>query len=284
MRGSWRNAAGDRAARRSGAVRRGRNGWNGWNGRFCAAAWGGHTLYRRTARGGIDNALRRRRYGRDRTARPMRGVTPIPYPAAMPNLATHDDADGHVIHLVSTLEPAPGEAPAALGLPRRLGPAGRAWCALAGAVVCVAAAGALFLLWTQPTPGLWFDLLFTVMLVGLAAAPWAILAASIRQAGFERDLQASWRDLRLRASAVQARVIERDWTLSEDGSVASFALTVRSADAALLRGRWRPADAIQGLLQTQVPGVGAEVRVWRIADAPAGAPLVIEAADPSVVA
>lgn len=214
----------------------------------------------------------------------MRGVTSIPYPAAMQNLAAHDYADGHVIHLVSKLQPAPGQAPAALGLPRRLGPAGRAWFALANTVVSAAAAGALFLLWTRPTPGLWFQLLFTVMLVGLAAAPWAILAGSIRQANVERGLQATWRDIAGRASAVEARVIERDWTLSEDGSVASFALTVRTADAASLRGRWRPEDASHGLLQAQVPGVGAVVRVWRVADAPAGAPLVIEAADPSVVA
>ncbi|QCW24772.1 hypothetical protein FE772_02880 [Lysobacter enzymogenes] len=201
----------------------------------------------------------------------------------MQNLAAHDYADGHVIHLVSKLQPAPGQAPAALGLPPP-GMAGRAWFALANTVVSAAAAGALFLLWTRPTPGLWFQLLFTVMLVGLAAAPWAILAGSIRQADFERGLQATWRDIAGRASAVEARVIERDWTLSEDGSVASFALTVRTADAASLRGRWRPADASHGLLQAQVPGVGAVVRVWRVADAPAGAPRVIEAADPSVVA
>lgn len=202
----------------------------------------------------------------------------------MPNLPAHDYADGHVIHLVPRLAPAPGPAPAALELPRRLGPAGRAWFAFANAAVSAASMAALFLLWTHATPGWWFDLIFTVMLVGLAAAPWAILAASIRQARFERGLQALWGDIGRRAIAADAQVIERDWTLSEDGSVASFTLTVRTADAASLCGRWQPAAASQGLLQAQVPGVGAQARVWRVADAAAGAPLVIEAADPSVVA
>jgi hypothetical protein len=37
------------------------------------------------------------------------------------------------------------------------------------------------------------------------------------------------------------------------------------------------------LLQTEVPGVGAKVRVWRIREAGPEDPLVVEVQDPSVV-
>ncbi|MBN7138927.1 hypothetical protein A7A76_07395 [Lysobacter enzymogenes] len=139
------------------------------------------------------------------------------------------------------------------------------------------------ILWTHATPGWWFDLLFTLMLAGLAAALWALRAASIRQARFERGLQARWRELAPAAVATAGRVVGRDWVLAEDGSVSSFVLTVQAGEGESVSGLWQPANARQSLLQAQVPGIGAPVRIWRAPGAPADAPLAIEVADPSVV-
>jgi len=202
----------------------------------------------------------------------------------MPKSSAFDYADGRVVHLLPRLQPAASaRPPEALALPGRMGPAGRAWFAVANAFASALAAWGVYILWTHDTPGGWFDLLFTVMLAGLAAALWALRAASIRQAQFERGLQARWRELAPAAAAASGRVAGRDWVLAEDGSVSSFELTVRLDDSETVSGRWQPATARQSLLQAQVPGIGAPVRVWRAPQAPADAPLAIEVADPSVV-
>jgi len=83
-------------------------------------------------------------------------------------------------------------------------------------------------------------------------------------------------------------VLARDIRLTEDGSVSSYDLTVMLGDGSTLRGRGSPRTASsRPLLQSQVPGVGAEARVWRVVEVgvdPSAAPVVIQAADPSVVA
>lgn len=61
---------------------------------------------------------------------------------------------------------------------------------------------------------------------------------------------------------------------------------MKLGDGSTLSGRGTPDMAsIQPLLQSQVPGVGVEVRVWRVVEAGVdpGVPIVIQAADPSVV-
>lgn len=196
-----------------------------------------------------------------------------------------DDNDGHVIHLVPRLSPAasPGPAPRSLRFPRRMGTAGRIGFALMNLIAGAGAVWAVAQLWTEPTPGWWFNLIFTVMLVGLAIALWAVLAACIRQAKLERGLEAQWREIRPGAIAAAGRVTGRHWVLAEDGSLSSFALIVRLGDGRALEGRWNPQSSRDYLLQTQVPGVGAEARVWYVPDAAAEAPLVIEVADASVV-
>ncbi|WP_206413783.1 hypothetical protein [Lysobacter enzymogenes] len=202
----------------------------------------------------------------------------------MPKPPALDYADGRVVHLLPRLDPpASARPPDALALPSRLGPAGRAWFAVANTFASALAAWGICILWTHATPGWWFDLLFTLMLAGLAAALWALRAASIRQARFERGLQARWRELAPAAVATAGRVVGRDWVLAEDGSVSSFVLTVQAGEGESVSGLWQPANARQSLLQAQVPGIGAPVRIWRAPGAPADAPLAIEVADPSVV-
>ena len=202
----------------------------------------------------------------------------------MPTPSTYDHADGHVIHLVPKLEaPSLAQAPQALGFPRRMGRSGRAWFALLNLIASIGAIWGSYQLWTDETPGWWFNLIFTVMLGGLALALWAILYGSIQQAKLEARLQAVWRAIGPRAVASGGRVTERRWKLAEEGAVTAFSLVVQISDERPVRGEWHPVDSRAYLLQTQVPGVGAEVRVWRAANAAADAPLVIEVADPSVV-
>lgn len=204
----------------------------------------------------------------------------------MPKPSTYDYADGNVIHLVPRLDAAasPGQAPAALRLPRRMGPTGRLLFALMCATASACAAWMIYELWTGETPGWWFNLLFTVMIGGLALALWGILVGSIRQARHEAQLQTAWSDIAPTAIAMPARVTDRYWALAEDGAVMAFTLTVQGEEGRTVCGEWHLADSRGQLLQTQVPGIGVAVRVWRAADAGTDAPLVIEVADPSVVA
>lgn len=211
---------------------------------------------------------------------------PPRYPAPMPKPSTYDYADGHVIHLVPRLEAAasPGQAPTALQLPRRMGPTGRLLFALMCASASVCAAWMIYELWTHETPGWWFNLIFTAMIGGLAIALWAILAGSIRQARYETDLQTAWCAVAPTAIAMAGRVSDRYWALAEDGAVMSFDLTVQVADGGSVSGEWHPELSRGQLLQTQVPGIGADVRIWLAPNDAPDAPLLIEVADPSVVA
>lgn len=197
-----------------------------------------------------------------------------------------DATVGHVVHLLERLDP--GEsAPESLRLPKRMRTPGRVMFALAGLVATAGAAVALVLLWTDETPGWWFNLIFTVMIGGIPVVLWAILVGSIQDARTERALQECWQEHRHRARAEHGTVADRRIALSDDGSVSSFDLVVTLRGEEALSGSWRPRTSSgRPLLQTQVPGVGTAVRVWRIADADAAAsasPVVIEVADPTVV-
>ncbi|HZX76878.1 MAG TPA: hypothetical protein VFE83_06835 [Lysobacter sp.] len=164
-----------------------------------------------------------------------------------------------------------------------MGVTGRVAFALFNTLATAGAALAIFALWTGETPGWWFNVIFTVMIGGLAVALWAILIGSIEQANLERHLQTVWREIAPRAVAATARVTERRWVLAEDGSVTSFALVVQPPDGRPLCARWRPDTSRDCLLQSQVPGVGSEARVWRAPDGLVAAPLVVEVADPTIV-
>lgn len=198
------------------------------------------------------------------------------------------DTTGHVVHLLERLDDS-GTVPESLGLPARPGPAGHSLFAVANVVATIGVVAALMLLWSGATPGWWFDAIFTVLLAAIPVILWALLVGSISGAKQERAMQAEWAVLRDGAHAEHGAVLARDIRLSEDGTVSSFDLTVSGAERAVFHAEWRPRSArSRGLLQPQVPGIGAPVRIWlapATADGVEPKPLiVVEVADPSVVA
>ncbi|MFB9308173.1 zinc transporter ZupT [Agromyces hippuratus] len=199
---------------------------------------------------------------------------------------TADDTTRRVVHLIERFDAA-DRAPESLLLPKRMRTRGRVLSALAGLVATVGAAAALVLLWTDGTSEWWFNLIFTVMICGIPVAVWAMLVGSIQEAGVERTMQEAWQEHRDHARAEHGSVADRRIALSDDGSVCSFDLVVTLGTGEALAGSWRPhTSSGRPLLQTQVPGIGAAVRVWLIADAvvdPGASPVVIEVADPTVV-
>jgi hypothetical protein len=185
---------------------------------------------------------------------------------------------GHVVHLLQRWgDEAP---PADLRIGGAMSAGARAAFAVLLVVASLVACGLVVVLWANETPGWWFSLLFSVILVGLAVVLWAVYVAAIRT-GTERALASTrWSESQGGLRQVAGTVLSRDVSTLEDGSVSRFELTVSGG----VTGEWRPQRASsRGLLQTQVPGVGAAARVWLVPGAPAGHPVVIEVLDPSVV-
>ena len=195
-----------------------------------------------------------------------------------------DEAAGRVVHFVDRLDGS-GPAPESLMLPRHSGVVGRLVFAAVNVLVMVVIAFALYFLWTDETPGLWFNLLFTVFLGAIPVVLWAIFIGSGAEAKSDQQRQAVWEQTRERAQAVRGTVVAREIRLAEEGSVSSFRLEVALEDGSATSGRWRPGKASSRLpLQPQVPGVGSEVLVWRVATANiASHPLIIQVIDPTVV-
>ncbi len=149
--------------------------------------------------------------------------------------------------------------------------------------VLLAASGVLavalvVVLWTGETPGWWFSLLFTVIIVGLDVALWAAYVASIRNGTEAVAAQARWNAALSSVRMLPGTVTARTVATIEDGTVDAFDLTVDAGHP--VTAAWKRRSRV-GLLQTQVPGVGAPVRVWTTAVA--GDPIVVEVLDPSVV-
>lgn len=213
---------------------------------------------------------------------------PAGYDATMPK-PSPDDTAGHVVHVLERFD-APTSVPESLLLPKHLGTLGRVIFAFVNVVVTVAALFALYFLWwvDEEPPGWWFNLIFTAMIGGIPVVLWALLIGTGEEAKFDRAMQSRWDESRHYARAERGSVLARDIRLTENGSVSSFDLTVTLGDGSTLRGRGCPRTAPnKSLLQSQVPGVGAEVRVWRIVEAgvdPSATPVIIQATDPSVVA
>lgn len=186
--------------------------------------------------------------------------------------------EGHVVHLLQHW--GDETPPEDLRIKGALGAGARAAFAAAAVAASLVAVALVIVLWTSETPGWWFSLLFTVILLGLSTALWAVYAGSLRT-GRERSVAVSqWAESFASARPLAATVLDRTVSTREDGEVGTFDLTVTGGTTAT----WRPQSAsARGLLQTQVPGVGAAVRVWQVPGAPAEHPLVVEALDPSVV-
>lgn len=137
--------------------------------------------------------------------------------------------------------------------------------------------GGVLLLWSSDSPGIWFNLIFTVMgtIFGLGIV--AAVVSWHSTARQEELAKAAW--LSAPPSYHEhAIVTDRKVNIqSESGVVNRIGLLVHTGQeqlAATWRGR--RADAI---LQAQVPGPGSRVRLWRSS----AGPLVIEVADPTVV-
>lgn len=190
-----------------------------------------------------------------------------------------EPAVGHVVHLLPSFD-SRSTAPETLRFPSRMASTARVLVALLLAIGTALCAEGIYLLWTEETPGWWFSALFTVVLIGLPLAAWAAYAFAIRRAGEERRLQEQWAASRDRARLVHGRITDRDVQVSEDGTISAFVLTVEVTDVPAFDATWHPhRESPKYLLQTQVPGVGSEVRVWLI---DAEHPLVVEVVDPSV--
>lgn len=146
----------------------------------------------------------------------------------------------------------------------------------------VVGAGSAVPLWTMPTPGVWFSLLFTVFIAVVVVVLWAIYIGSLAHSAERVRAHARWRGAAGRIERLDGTVASRTVSTIEDGGVARFELVVDTT-AGRVRAAWERATAgAPMLLQTQVPGVGARTRVWRIRDASPDDPLVVEVRDPSV--
>ena len=189
-------------------------------------------------------------------------------------------AEGHVVHLLQRWDDA---APAGLRIKPKLRV--QAQVALIVMLILAAALGiaGILMLWTTPTPGWWFSLLFTVMIGGLVVAVWAVFFTALRSGAERERASARWIETFDAVRSAPGVVVERHVNTIEDGTVAAFELTVRTEQGVTVAGTWRPRST-RPLLQPQVPGVGSSVRVWSIPDAAATDPLVIESLDPTVVA
>lgn len=186
----------------------------------------------------------------------------------------------HVVHLVPDLDSP--TAPEALGFPPPYSPAARRLVLLPLLAGTGLAIWMLVSLWTGETPGLWFQLLFTVFIGGAATAGWAV-AAGARSTGRERAAAvAAWAAVRDRAVPAPGRIVDRQVSLASEGDVSGFVLGVDAGGERLLAA-WTPHPRRGAyLLQPQIPGIGAAVRVWSVPGV-AGAPLVVEAVDPTRV-
>ena len=185
---------------------------------------------------------------------------------------------GHVVHLLEQW--GDGTPPADLRTAGAMKALTRAVLAVLLVVASIVTVVLVWVLWTNETPGWWFSLLFTLFLVGMAVALWAVCAAAIRTGRERAVARTRWSESLGRVRYTPGTIVARDVSTIEDGTVSAFELTVDAGDR--LTAEWRP-RFVKPLLQTQVPGVGAAVRVWRSPDAPADHPLVVEALDPSVV-
>jgi hypothetical protein len=190
---------------------------------------------------------------------------------------------GHVVHLVDSLDGATAPASIAFGTRLRWRSRIVLWTlvglAAIGAVVFVSA------LWTSDAPW-WFSLIFTVMPGFFVFGCGVALAESGRLSRREAELAQAWAHSRADAEPSTGRIAERDVSLSENGGVSAFTLTIAGIPGEPLRARWHRSNPENGdavLLQTQVPVVGSEARVWSVGMPDADGVVIVEAVDPSVV-
>ncbi|OLR91861.1 hypothetical protein BJP25_23785 [Actinokineospora bangkokensis] len=154
---------------------------------------------------------------------------------------------------------------------------------LVALLVLAAAVGveAIVLLWTEPTPGWWFSLLFTLVLTALVAALWIAYLGAVAHSAERTRARTRWAEATDRIELLDGTIRTRTASTIEDGGIDSFTLVVTTTRGQV-RGRWeRPTSRSPMLPQTRLPEVGARARVWRLRDADDDAPVVIEVRVPS---
>lgn len=173
--------------------------------------------------------------------------------------------------------------PAELPIRGAMRPGARAVFVVLLLLATVVGAGTLIPIWTTPTPGVWFSVLFTVFIAALVLVLWFVFAGALAQSAMRVRALARWRGASGRIERLDGTVVARTVSTIEDGGVDRFELSVETS-AGMSAAVWeRPTARSRMLLQTQVPGVGAKARVWRIRDAGPEDPLIVEVQDPSVV-
>jgi len=195
-------------------------------------------------------------------------------------MSTSTPRDGHVVHLLQHW----GDAAAPVSLRLKPKPSAASRIAL-GLLVTAAAVLAVYLiliLWIFETPGWWFSLIFTVMVGGFALGIGLAYREALRSGVRREQASARWAEILGEVRASPGIVVSRDVATREDGAVPRFELRVKTEHGTLVAGEWRPQPSARSLLQSQVPGVGAHVRVWRAERSPDSDPLVIEVLDPTV--
>jgi hypothetical protein len=149
------------------------------------------------------------------------------------------------------------------------------------ALVSVLAVLAVVDLWSEPTPGWWFCVLFTVLAAVALAALWMGFVGSARRSSARARARARWAEASGELEQLEGTVAFRWVSTIEDGTVDSFELGIETS-AGRVRGRWERASAGAPMLPaSQLPERGAPARVWRIRGAEEDAPLVVEVRDPS---
>lgn len=132
-------------------------------------------------------------------------------------------------------------------------------------------------LWSEPTPGWWFCLLFTVLAAAALAALWMGFAASARRSSARARARARWAEA---SGEFEQTAASRRVSTIEDGTVDSFELGIETSTGRVC-GRWERAGAGAPMLPaSEIPEPGSRAHVWRIRGAGEDAPLVVEIRDP----
>ena len=205
--------------------------------------------------------------------------------------STESPLEQHRVHLLH--RPYQASAPPRLRIKVALSSANRGWMySLSFLLAAVLLAGTV-LLWRTATAQSWgvnppwhilINVIFTVMLCGLAVVAVSLAIAAGRSSGNRARALHTWEDLLPQVRAHPATVISRRAGDSEGGGLVRIELTAQTAEGDRVRGVWAPIRGASGnVLQSQVPPIGAAAVVWRVPGADASAPLVIEVFDPTAI-
>lgn len=136
--------------------------------------------------------------------------------------------EAHVVHLVQYWDD--GVVPSTLRVRPRASVGARVVLGVLMGVLVVAAAVPIVILWTFPTPGWWFSLMFTVVIGMLVVGCWAGFLGSLRRGRSREWAVGRWAELLPAVRPSPGIVLTRDVATREDGAVARFSLTVASRD------------------------------------------------------